>query len=309
MTKIVVVGSLNMDLVVQVPKIPKPGETVLGVNFATFPGGKGANQAVAAARLGASVTMIGQVGDDTYGEMLVGNLASEGVNTEFISIDENNATGVAMITVDEHGQNSIAVASGANFTLTAEDIQSAWEKIGEIDILVMPLETPIETIFKAAELARDQNVPVVLNPAPARSLEPDLLSMVDVIVPNEHEVLQIAGYVDSGNTSVEDAARTMINLGVNAVVITLGGNGVMIVDNNPGVMTIPSIKVDVLDTTAAGDSFVAALAVGLIEGKSLRDACYFANAAGAITVTRMGAQPSLPTRAELTEFLEYQEEQ
>ncbi len=309
MTKIVVVGSLNMDLVVQVPNIPKPGETVLGVNFATFPGGKGANQAVAAARLGASVTMIGQVGDDTYGEMLVGNLASEGVNTETISIDENNATGVAMITVDEHGQNSIAVASGANFTLTAEDIQSAWEKIGEIDILVMPLETPIETIFKAAELARDQNVPVVLNPAPARSLDPDLLSMVDVIVPNEHEVLQIAGYVDSGNTSVEDAARTMINLGVNAVVITLGGNGVMIVDNNPGVMTIPSIKVDVLDTTAAGDSFVAALAVGLVEGKSLRDACYFANAAGAITVTRMGAQPSLPTRAELTEFLEYQEEQ
>ena len=278
MTKIVVVGSLNMDLVVQVPKIPKPGETVLGVNFATFPGGKGANQAVAAARLGASVTMIGQVGDDPYGEMLVGNLASEGVNTEFISIDENNATGVAMITVDEHGQNSIAVASGANFTLTAEDIQSAWEKIGEIDILVMPLETPIETIFKAAELARDQKVQVVLNPAPARSLEPDLLSMVDVIVPNEHEVLQIAGYVDSGNTSVEDAARTMINLGVNAVVITLGGNGVMIVDNNPGVMTIPSIKVDVLDTTAAGDSFVAALSVGLIEGKSLRDACYFANA-------------------------------
>ena len=309
MTKIVVVGSLNMDLVVQVPKIPKPGETVLGENFGTFPGGKGANQAVAAARLGAAVTMIGQVGDDTYGEMLVGNLASEGVNTDYISIDENNATGVAMITVDERGQNSIAVASGANFTLTAEHIRSAWEKIREIDILVMPLETPIETIFQAAKLAQDQNVRVVLNPAPARSLDPDLLSMVDVIVPNEYEVLQIAGYLDSGNSSVEEAARTIIKRGVNTVVTTLGENGVMIVDNKPNVITIPSIKVDVLDTTAAGDSFVAALAVGLIEGKSLRDACNFANAAGAITVTRMGAQPSLPTRREITEFLKHQEDQ
>ena len=308
MAKIVVVGSLNMDLVIQVPEIPKPGETMLGYNFGSFPGGKGANQAVAAARLGAAVTMIGQVGDDPYGEILVGNLASEGVNTEHISIDGNSATGVAMIAVDEQGQNSIVVASGANFSLTAEQIQSAWEKIGEIDILVMPLETPLETIFQAAKLARVQNVRVVLNPAPARSLDPDLLSMIDILIPNEHEVLQIAGYIDNGDLTVEESARILINQGVNTVVITLGENGVMIVDEKLGVTTIPAFKVDVLDTTAAGDSFVAALAVGLVEGKSLIDACSFANAAGAITVTRMGAQPSLPTRREITEFLERQKE-
>ena len=308
MAKIVVVGSLNMDLVIQVPEIPKPGETMLGYNFGSFPGGKGANQAVAAARLGAAVTMIGQVGDDPYGEILVGNLASEGVNTEHISIDGNSATGVAMIAVDEQGQNSIVVASGANFSLTAEQIQSAWEKIGEIDILVMPLETPLETIFQAAKLAKVQNVRVVLNPAPARSLDPDLLSMVDILIPNEHEVLQIAGYIDNGDLTVEESARILINQGVNTVVITLGENGVMIVDEKLGVTTIPAFKVDVLDTTAAGDSFVAALAVGLVEGKSLINACSFANAAGAITVTRMGAQPSLPTRREITEFLEHQKE-
>jgi ribokinase len=309
MTKIVVVGSLNMDLVVQVPEIPKPGETVLGSNFGAFPGGKGANQAVAAARLGAAVTMIGQVGDDSYGKTLVANLASEGVNTEYIYIDGNNATGVAMITVDERGQNSIAVASGANYSLTAEHIQSAWEKIGEIDILIMPLETPIETICEAAKLAKDQNVRVVLNPAPARSLDPDLLSMVDILIPNEHEVLQIAEYIDNSDLSIEESAKVLINRGVNTVVITLGENGVMIVDKKLGVMTIPSIKVDVLDTTAAGDSFVGALAVGLVEGKSLSDACSFANAAGAITVTRMGAQPSLPTRREINEFLDHQKDQ
>ena len=309
MTNIVVVGSLNMDLVVQVPTIPKPGETMLGFNFETFPGGKGANQAVAAARLGAAVTMIGQVGDDSYGEILVENLASEGVNTEHIAIDRNNATGVALITVDERGQNSISVASGANFSLTAEHIQSAWKIIGDIDILVMPLETPLETIYEAAKLAKDQNVRVVLNPAPARSLDPGLLSMVDILIPNEHEVLQIAGSVDYSDSSVEESARALINRGVNTVVVTLGENGVMIVDKKVRVMTIPSIKVDVLDTTAAGDSFVAALAVGLVEGKSLSDACSFANAAGAITVTRMGAQPSLPTRREISEFLERQKEQ
>ena len=309
MTKIVVVGSLNMDLVVQVPEIPKPGETVLGFNFGSFPGGKGANQAVAAARLGAAVTMIGQVGDDSYGEILVDNLASEGVNTKHISLDRNSATGVAMITVDERGQNCIAVASGANFTLTAEQIQSAWEKIGEIDVLVMPLETPLETIYRAAKLAKDQNVRVVLNPAPARPLNPDLLTMVDILIPNEHEILQIAGYIDNGDSSIAESARALIERGVNTVVITLGENGAMIVDKKLGEMTIPSIKVDVLDTTAAGDSFVAALAVGLVEGKSLSEACSFANAAGAITVTRMGAQPSLPTRREIAEFLERQKEQ
>ena len=182
MNSIVVVGSLNMDLVVQVPEIPKPGETVLGKDFATYPGGKGANQAVAAARLGASVRMVGQVGEDPYGEALIRNLADEGVNVDCVSIDEGNATGIAMISVDSHGQNSIAVASGANFTLTKDHIHQAWEKIGDIDILIMPLETPPDTIIEAARLAKRQNAKVVLNPAPARILEEELREMDSILL-------------------------------------------------------------------------------------------------------------------------------
>jgi ribokinase len=309
MTNIVVVGSLNMDLVIQVPTIPKPGETVLGDNFATFPGGKGANQAVAAARLGASVAMVGQVGADTYGESLINNLSTEGVNIDHIFIDESNATGVAMISVDASGQNSIVVASGANFTLTKEHIQSAWEKIGDIDILIMPLETPPDTIFESARLANKRDVKIVLNPAPARLLDAELLSLVDVLVPNEHEILQVSEYYNSANTEVEKAARTLIDQGVNAVVTTLGSNGVSIVENSKNEVLLPPFSVDVMDTTAAGDSFVAALAVGLGEGKTLYEASYFANAAGALTVTKLGAQPSLPTRTEVKEFLDREEEQ
>ncbi len=253
MTNIVVVGSLNMDLVIQVPTIPKSGETVLGNSFSTYPGGKGANQAVAAARLGASVTIIGQVGADTYGESLITKLVTDGVNVDCIFIDESNATGVAMITVDASGQNSIAVASGANFTLTKDHIQSAWKKMGDIDILIMPLETPLDTILEAARLARKRGVKVVLNPAPARFLDVELLSQVDVLIPNEHELSQISNYYISSNSEVEEAARTMISKGVNAVVTTLGSNGVSIVDDNKNEVLLPPFTVDVLDTTAAGD--------------------------------------------------------
>jgi ribokinase len=294
-----------MDLVVEVPTIPEPGETVLGNNFATYPGGKGANQAVAAARLGASVTMIGQVGADTYGESLINNLITEGVNVDCIFIDERNPTGVAMISVDASGQNSIAVASGANFTLTEEHIRSAWEKLEDIDILIMPLETPPNSILEAARLAKKQGVKVVLNPAPARFLNEELLSLVDILVPNEHEIFQISEF-HSSYVEVEEAASAMIAQGVGAVVTTLGSNGVSIVDDGKNEVLLPSFEVEVLDTTAAGDSFVAALAVGLAEGQSLDTACYFANAVGALTVTKMGAQPSLPTRAEVNEFLNHQ---
>jgi ribokinase len=293
-----------MDLVVQVPEIPKPGETVLGNDFSTFPGGKGANQAVAAARLGASVTMIGQVGADPYGEALINNLAAEGVNIDCVFIDEQNATGVAMISVDAHGQNCIAVASGANFTLTKDHIREAWDKIGDIDILIMPLETPPETILEAARLAKSRNAQVVLNPAPARMLEEDLLSLVDVLVPNEHEIFDIS---NSTNNEIDTVSRTLISQGVTSVVTTLGSKGVSIVDREKDEIRLSPYSVDVLDTTAAGDSFVAALAVGLAEGKTLVDACRFANAVGALTVTKMGAQPSLPTRSEVTVFLDQQE--
>lgn len=307
MSNIVVVGSLNMDLVVQVPEIPKPGETVLGNDFNTFPGGKGANQAVAAARLGSSVTMIGQVGKDAYGESLINILAEEGVNVDCVSIDVQNATGVAMISVDSHGQNSIAVASGANFTLTKGHIRDAWGKIRDTDILIMPLETPSDTILEAARQAKCRDAQVVLNPAPSRLLEEELLSLVDVLVPNEHEIFQILAYSNLEENEVETVARAMISKGVTSVVTTLGSNGVSIVDREKNEIRLSPYSVDVLDTTAAGDSFVAALAVGLAEGKKLVDACHYANAVGALTVTKMGAQPSLPTRSEVADFLTQQE--
>lgn len=291
-----------MDLVVQVPTIPKPGETVLGNDFATFPGGKGANQAVAVARLGAFVTMIGQVGADTYGESLVSNLIHEGVNVDCIFRDQHAATGVAMISVDANGQNSIAVASGANFTLTKEHIQAAWKKLGDIDVLIMPLETPPDTILEAARLAKKQGVMVILNPAPARFLDKELLSLIDILVPNEHEIFQISEFLSS-YVEVEEAARAMIAQRVGAVVTTLGSKGVSIVEDSKAMVLLPPFPVEVIDTTAAGDSFVAALAVGLAEGKSLQEACRFANVVGALTVTKMGAQPSLPTRTEVMEFL------
>jgi ribokinase len=303
MTKIVVVGSLNMDLVVQVPTIPKPGETVLGCNFATYPGGKGANQAVAAARLGATVTMIGQVGDDSHGKSLLENLAVEGVITNLIKVDNDNATGVAMISVDAQGQNSIAVASGANFSLTKGQVENAWGDIGDIDVLVMPLETPPETILTAATLAKKQSATVVLNPAPARPLKPALLELVDVLVPNQHELEMLSNTEITPNVDFGKAADNLFSLGVRNIVTTLGGDGVAIFDSTRESILISPYSVEVVDTTAAGDAFVAALAVGLGEGKNLMSACHFANAAGALAVTKVGAQPSLPFRSDVEKLV------
>ena len=193
MARIVVVGSFNMDLVVRMPAIPRPGETLLGGVFATFPGGKGANQAVAAARLGGEITMIGRVGADAFGDQLLGMARSEGIDTRFVGIDPDAATGVALIEVDAQGQNSIAVASGANFTLTAGHVAAAFAQLERIDLVVMPLETPMDTILTAADLARKAGACVVLNPAPAQHLAPELLKNVDVLIPNEHEVAFMAG--------------------------------------------------------------------------------------------------------------------
>jgi ribokinase len=238
---------------------------------------------------------------------LVNTLINEGVKVDCILRDENKATGVAMISVDANGQNSIAVASGANFTLTKHHIQSAWKKLGDIDVLIIPLETPPDTILEAARLAKKQGATVVLNPAPARFLEGELLSEVDVLVPNEHEIVQISEFYLSSAAEIQEAARVMLAQGVKAVVTTLGNKGVSIVENGKAVVLLPPFPVEVMDTTAAGDAFVAALAVGIGEGKSLPEACYFANAVGALTVTKMGAQPSLPTRADVNEFLRNQE--
>lgn len=305
MPHISVVGSLNMDLVVQMPAIPRPGETLLGGRFATFPGGKGANQAVAAARLGARVTLIGRVGADSFGEQLLHLAQVEGIETAHVGVDRENATGVALITVDAQGQNSISVASGANFALTAQDVRRAWDQIGKVDLLVMPLETPLETILTAAQLAKERQVRVILNPAPARELE-DFLKIVDVIVPNERETEYLTGIEISNDEEALNAALSLLARGVGSVVLTLGDRGALVVEgkpNQPIYHHLQAHRVKAVDTTAAGDAFVGALATGLGEGVSLLEAARFANAAAALSVTRPGAQPSLPWRADVEKFL------
>jgi ribokinase len=293
-----------MDLVVRMPRIPRPGETLLGGVFSTIPGGKGANQAVAAARLGAHVTMIGCVGSDSFGQEMRATLAAEGIDISHVLIHLQDATGVALIQVDEKGQNSIAVASGANFRLTSADVEKAMQIITEFDALVMPLETPIETIYAAARIASRRGAKVFLNPAPAQVLQEDLLEMVDFLLPNEYEIGLMAGVQSQSTAGTHQAAEKLLSLGVKNLIVTLGSQGALFFDGKTNQETIiPACPVQAVDTTAAGDCFVGALAVGLCEGKSIQAAAEFASAAAAISVTRAGAQPSLPRRNEVDKFL------
>ncbi len=306
MAKIVVVGSFNMDLVVRLPIIPKPGETLLGGVFATYPGGKGSNQAVAAARLGGEVTMVGRVGADAFGDQLLNMARSEGIDTRFVGVDSQAATGVALIEVDAEGRNSIAVASGANFTLTAAHVAAAFAQLGQVDLVVMPLETPIDTVVTAAELGHKAGARVVLNPAPAQHLSSELLRYVDVLIPNEHEAAFMTGIEIHSRQDACQAAEHLLRSGPGSAVITLGSEGALIAeaaDPGPTYTRVTAFPVKAVDTTAAGDGFVGGLAVALGEGRSLPAAARFASAASAISVTRSGAQPSLPTRAEVEEFL------
>lgn len=302
--KIVVVGSLNMDLVVRLPQIPRPGETLLGGVFKTFPGGKGANQAVAAARLGAEVALIGCVGDDSFGQSLRATLANENIDTTHVLVRPGEATGVALIQVDAKGQNSIAVASGANFSLTSGDVEKAMQAIGDFDVLVMPLETPLETIYTAAQIAAQKGIKVLLNPAPAQVLETDLLELVDVLLPNEHEVALMTDIPLQSAADTRRAAEKLLLMGAKNLLVTLGSQGARLFDGKTYQETfLPAYRVQAVDTTAAGDCFVGALAVGLSEGKTLLAAAEFANAAAALSVTRAGAQPSLPDRNQVRQFI------
>ncbi len=293
-----------MDLVVQVPVIPAPGETVLGDHFATIPGGKGANQAVAAARLGAQVSLIGRVGQDAFGEQLLAQARREGIDVTHVSCDDAAATGVAMIAVDAQGQNSIAVASGANYRLTAEHVSRAWAVLPAFDWLVMPLETPLATIARGVALAQQSGTKVILNPAPARPLSPHILQGVEVIVPNETEASQLTSMPVGTAEERRLAAQQLWQQGAHHVVLTLGSRGALVLDGATGQFTeIAPYPVTVVDTTAAGDAFVAGLAVGLAEGKTLVEAAQFANAAGALAVTKKGAQPGMPTREDVDHLL------
>jgi ribokinase len=293
---IVVVGSLNMDLVVRSPRHPRPGETLLGSEFHTFPGGKGANQAVAAARLGGQVKMIGRVGADAFGKSLIQTLANDGVDTSQVK-QIGAATGVALITVDDAGQNTIVVVPGANGELSPPDLLAAESAFEGASVVVMQLEIPLLTVTFAADLAHRHGARVILNPAPAQQLGSTLLKQVDVLVPNQPEAALLTGSALAG-----EAARQLLAAGVHSVIVTMGEDGVLIAEDETQAH-LAAHRVTVVDTTAAGDAFVGAFAVALAEGRSTREAAAWGNAAGALAVTRSGAQPSLPTRAELERFL------
>ena len=299
MTHIVVVGSLNMDLVVRTAHLPMPGETILGDDFRTIPGGKGANQAVAAARLGARVSMVGRIGEDAFGRALVQNLSEEGVDVTHIAVDEDAATGIAMITVDESGQNTIVVASGANMRLTTAQVVAALEALAPFDVLVMQLESPIECVLAAAVWAHKAGARVILNPAPAQPLPQELFHVIDVLIPNESETQLLTGMTVATIAQAEDAARALLSRGAGAVVLTLGAQGALVVDKDVQALHLRPHSVEAVDATAAGDAFVAGLAVGLGEKLPLAEAARLGNAAGALAVTRMGAQPAMPTRQEV----------
>jgi len=286
-----------MDLVVNVPRHPQIGETLLGGSFATFPGGKGANQAVAAARMGARVSMIGCVGNDGFGDELLRFATQDGIDTNHIFVAEKEATGIALITVDGHGRNTIVVASGANLSLSHSHLEKAQQVFSEADVLVVQLESPLETVSQAVAMAAQHKTLVILNPAPAQPLPATLLSMVDYLIPNEHEVLQIADA-----DSIETAIDKLLGIGVRHLIITLGEKGALLVSKEDRIH-LPAFQVKAIDTVAAGDAFVGGFATGLAEGMELEAAAKLGSAAAAISVTRRGAQPSLPSRKEVNEFL------
>lgn len=303
MPRVTVVGSLNMDLVIRAPKLPEAGETVLGGTFATFPGGKGANQAVAAARLGASVAMVGRIGDDAFGRQLRDGLAREGIDLSHLRTDASAATGVALITVDAAGRNTVMVASGANMRLTTGDVDAARDLIAASRVLLLQLEVPLDVVRHAAEMARAAGCRVVLDPAPAPSqpLPDELYRAIAVLNPNEVEAKALTGVRVSGEADARRAAEALLARGCGAAVIKLGERGAYLAAGRRR-EAVPALRVQAVDTTAAGDAFAAAMGVALAEGQDLLAAVRFANAVGAFSVTRMGAQPSMPTRAELREF-------
>jgi len=294
---IVVVGSLNMDLVVRAPRHPQPGETIMGGDFRTFPGGKGANQAVAAARLGAAVQMIGRVGADAFGDALLQTLAQDGVAARHVRRDQEAPTGVALITLNAAGQNAIVVAPGANARVTPEDVVAAEAAFAGAAVLLLQLECPLPAVAQAIELAKQHGAQVVLNPAPAQPLDVALLAKVDYLLPNQNELALL-----TGRDAIRPAVSRLQAVGVRRIVVTLGEEGVLVAEDDSEIH-IPAHGVTVVDTTAAGDAFAGAFAAALLEGHSTRQAAAWGNAAGALAVTRAGAQPSLPRRSELEKFL------
>lgn len=300
---IVVIGSSNTDMVIKSAYLPKPGETILGGTFFMNAGGKGANQAVAAARLGGNVSFIAKVGNDIFGKEAIASFVKEGINTAHVFTDASQPSGVALINVDEKGENCIVVASGANATLSVTDIDEAKATITNAAIILMQLETPIDTIEYVASLAADHHIPVVLNPAPAAKLSDELLQLVSIITPNQHEAAMLTGIEVNDTASAKHAAKILNGKGVQTVIITLGAEGALLYHND-FFTEVAAPVVKAVDSTAAGDVFNGALTVALAAGKSLQHAVQYACNAAGISVTRLGAQASAPYRNEVADNAE-----
>jgi ribokinase len=298
MDRIIIVGSSNTDLVIKTDRLPGPGETVLGGTFFMNPGGKGANQAVAAARLGGLITFIAKTGKDVFGMQSIEGFEREGIDTTGIIRDALQPSGVALITVDKNAQNTITVASGANGALLPDDLESLSEKIEPSAIVLLQLEIPMKTVEYVVACAREKNARIIMNPAPAQPLTDELLKKIDIITPNETEATELTGIQIRDVQTAADAARKINRMGVTTVIITLGEKGALIFHDGHAIK-IDAPKVEALDTTAAGDVFNGALAVALAEGYDLSDAVTFACRAASISVTRLGAQSSAPARAEV----------
>ena len=296
--KITVIGSSNTDLVVKAPKLPAPGETVLGSEFIIAPGGKGANQAVAIARLGGDVTLVTKLGMDDFGDQRLEDFKRDGMGTDFVFRDKDSPSGVALIFVDDQGENMIVAAQGANAKLLPDDVDKARSAIVDADILVLQLETTMEAVEYATGIAFDNDVPIILDPAPGRKLETSLIEKIYCIKPNETEAEILTGIEVDNAAAAGKAGKRLLDLGAKNAIITMGKRGAMLVTTEESSL-VPAFDVNAVDATAAGDAFTGGLAFALASGRKLKEAAKFANAVAALAVTRMGAQPSMPTRKEL----------
>lgn len=305
MSNIVVVGSYVTDLMSRTPHMPKPGETVLGGPFQMGPGGKGGNQAVAAARLGTNVTMVTKLGNDIFGEEAYKNFTNEGISTDYIYRDSDEATGAALITVDNSGENMIVVALGACGKITKNEVNEAEKAFEQADIILIQLETSMEAIETAVKLANRLSKPVVLNPAPYQEISDELLSMVKYVTPNETEASLLTGIEVNDDETAEKAAKVLIGKGIDTVIITMGKQGCFLLERNnleQGIK-IASVSVNAVDTTGAGDAFNGAFSHFIAEGKAVKEACQLANVAAGLSVTKVGTSPAMPYLTDVEKLL------
>lgn len=301
---VLVVGSINADLVLRAPRLPRPGESVLGTQYCRVAGGKGANQAVAVARLGAAATFVGRTGRDADGEMLISQLKVEGVYTEFVSCSDKSSTGLAVITIDDSGRNSIVVMPGANEEVSGDDV-AAVLRVGKFSGILLQLEIPPKTVTAACRLAHERSLPVVLDAGPAQGFDLEALPGLHVLTPNETETHALTGIMPDSTEDAKRAAEILLRRSsAKAVVIKLGERGALLCERAGPCEHVPAFRVDAVDSTAAGDAFTAAMTIELLRSGDLRRAVKYGNAAGALAASKLGAQPSIPTRVELQRFCE-----